>query len=77
MDAKKKKILWLELAGFMFTLVAGTVMHFGLELSGFCPQLGMAVPGERKSLGTFKAQLLSDCFLGPDPVCNPAAATGP
>ena len=35
MDAKKKKILWLELAGFMFTLVAGTVMHFGLELTGF------------------------------------------
>ena len=35
MDTKKKKILWLELAGFMFTLVAGTVMHFGLELTGF------------------------------------------
>ena len=35
MDAKKKKILWLEIAGFVFTLVAGTVMHFGLELTGF------------------------------------------
>ncbi len=35
METKKKKILWLELAGFMVTLVAGTVMHFGLELTGF------------------------------------------
>lgn len=35
MDAKKKKILWLELTGFMVTLLVGTAMHFGLELTDF------------------------------------------
>ena len=35
MGTQKKKILWLELAGFVLTVVVGTAMHFGLELSGF------------------------------------------
>jgi Family of unknown function (DUF6512) len=44
METKKKKILWLELTGFMFTLVAGTVMHFGFELSGFSRALAWLFP---------------------------------
>ena len=35
MNTKKKRVLWLELTGFMFTLIAGTAMHFGFELTGF------------------------------------------
>lgn len=35
MRTKNKKILWLELTGFIVTLLVGTAMHFGLELTGF------------------------------------------
>lgn len=35
MRTKKGILLQIELAGFFFTVVAGTAMHFGFELSGF------------------------------------------
>jgi len=44
METKKKKILWLELAGFVFALFAGTIMHFGLELAGFARALAWLFP---------------------------------
>ena len=68
---RKKRILWLELAGFMLPWLRGQCCISAWRLQR--PRMGMAVSGERKSLGTFKAQLISDCFLGPDPVCTPAA----
>jgi len=44
MEAKKKTLLWLELAGFVFTVVVGTIMHFGFELSGFSRTLAWLFP---------------------------------
>lgn len=35
MDPLKKTMLKWELAGFFFAVVFGTIMHFGLELTGF------------------------------------------